>query len=91
MIDSPPDDRTFFDAVVLACGALPETGRVPQEYIDTFAALAKAHYANTYGLLRKFEWTDFLSVKFTHFERWYHYCVDERGYVFPNPKFTKYY
>lgn len=84
-----PDDRVFFDAVVLACGRLPERGAPDQDYIDTFAALAKAHYADTFGLLRKFEWLGFLSVKFTYFERWYAYNVSEKSVVWPSPEFDR--
>lgn len=84
-----PDDRVFFDAVMLACGTLPERGAPDADYINQFAAIAKEHYKNTFGLLRKFEWSDFLSVKWTHYERWYHYHVSEKSVVWPSPEFDR--
>lgn len=73
-----PDDGVLFQAVHLACGNLPERNQPDADYLNTFHDLVKAHYRDTFGILRKFEWSDFLSVKWTQYERWYAYHVSER-------------
>lgn len=73
-----PDDGVLFQAVHLACGNMPERNQPDADYLNTFAQLVKAHYADKFGVLRQFEWHDFVRLKWTHYEYWYAYNVSER-------------